>query len=208
MFYKDACQTQTVPIGSTNKGDTQKAFWTECLTKWRDPSEEGTILRQHWRLKALQANRQSQLNLVEVSSQSNQQIIQHTTNDLLMANLQISDGTGTFGVGDSSYRLSLDMLTEIDNGTPGFVRSYSARWKSRTSQQVEATKTCGQTSNLSCFQFYGFCKHQIRDQDQFDLVCANLRHIVSDHRKRHLVGKKNRGPNVQIAHPLLVFGTR
>ncbi len=209
MFYKDACRTQLVPIGLTSKGENQKALWKTCLAKWQDSSEEGNSLRQHWRFIALQENRRSQLNVVEVPSQSDQQITQHTPDlPLMMANLQVSDGTGTFGLGDSTYALSLNMLTEVDHATTGFVKSYAARWKSRTSQQIEATKTCGQTTQLSCFQFYGFCKQEVRNQDQFDLVCASLRRIVSDHRKEHLVGKKNKGPNVQISHPLLIFGTR
>ena len=112
-------------------------------------------------------------------------------------------------VWETSFALSIARVTEADDKTPGFVRNYANKWVSRTSALVKPTPTKGASTQLSCFQDIGFCHSKVAPvKNRYKLIVDNLRKIVADHRKHHLVKGRNKGPSVSIQHPLVLMSTK
>ena len=205
MFYRDACNNRPMQFGS--KEISRKEFWHQCLTQWNTQTDAGHALRQHWKDQAKQANKQQNIVAVRrTQNQSlNQQLLHRNEEDSpsLIANLQFREGKGPLGIGDNSFALSIKAVEKADAEVPGFIKTYASKWSTRTSEQIEVGSEEGGTTMLSCMQHYGFCVQEIKNMNIYDVIFANLRNLVSDHRKRHLVKGKNKGPSVLIQQPLL-----
>ena len=212
LFYKDASSRRVVFPGET-AGQCCRRIWQDCLKQWNDDSATGKMLRNHWHSKAIIQNKQKTDNsndMVECKDGARDIVECEEVQDKLGANLQVHQGgKGPLGLGDTSFALSIATVTEADDKTPGFVRNYANKWVSRTSALVKPTPTKGASTQLSCFQDIGFCHSKVAPvKNRYKLIVDNLRKIVADHRKHHLVKGRNKGPSVSIQHPLVLMSTK
>ena len=124
----------------------------------------------------------------------------------MISNMQVtSDGTGTLGLGDQSFAVSVESVKQAEDQTPGFVTNFAASWRTRTMAQIPATSTVGRSTQLSCYECRGFCIRSIHGkEDVYERTLAYLTTLTQSHRRNHLVRGKNQGPQSSIACPLLV----
>ena len=112
---------------------------------------------------------------------------------------------GPLGLGDSNWPVSESIIHEADR-EPGFVKSQALKWKQRSGTMIAQQEPFpAATLKLSCTEMYGFCVSTIQNMAVYRHVLTQLKQFVSNHRRSHLVGKRNHGPNVEIHHPLLVM---
>ena len=112
---------------------------------------------------------------------------------------------GPLGLGDSNWPVSESIIHEADR-EPGFVKSQALKWKHRSAGMVvQQEQFPAATLKMSCTEMYGFCISTIQNMAMYRHILTQLKQFVSNHRRSHLVGKRNHGPNVEIHHPLLVM---
>lgn len=115
-------------------------------------------------------------------------------------------GFGPCGIGDVNWALRQQIVEDADSSEPGFVRTYSAKWKERSGGIVASGKSMNaSTQHLCCQEALGFCSKEILDWANYNHVLTQLRQYVANHRRLHLVKGKNHGPNLEYQHPLLVL---
>ena len=112
---------------------------------------------------------------------------------------------GAFGLGDNNWALSEKTLAQADCET-GFVKTWASKWRHRSAGMIpDSGRFSSTTSRLSCFESLGFCVSEIQSMPKYKHVLEQLRQHVSNHRRLHLVGRRNKGPNVKIPHALLIL---
>lgn len=219
LFYKDASQRK-VPGAGESKQACQKRIWESCLQQWRQDNAEGRALRRHWSLRARQLNQTDISDAVVPKTtkqtgsrdMSNRSVVHlgdpaETTLAAPYPSLQAcSTGSGVLGLGDSSFAIAIDTVTNADETEKSFVKTFSDSWRSRTFAQIKPGPESGGTTRLSCFDDLGFCIRSIDGiKPYFQTALSWLRKLVADHRKRHLVDGKNKGPNARIRQPVLLI---
>lgn len=124
----------------------------------------------------------------------------------MISNMQLtSDGTGTMGLGDQSFAVSVESVRQAEDQTAGFVANFATSWRTRTAAQIPATSTVGRSTPLSCYECRGFCVRSVQGKEVvYERTLAYLTTLTQSHRRSHLVRGKNQGPNASIACPLLV----
>lgn len=196
---------------------------SQALADWKSQSEEGGNLRWEWSEKARRLNQDSkrqQGQLVHSAPKQPTSLVPQcldtgtpTLNplDSQIAELsvpgQVVGGLGAMRLGDAAFPLSEAAVTEADDATPGFVRTFSSAWKTRCLGLVPTPPSFpSHTIKLSCQETYGsFCHSQIEDERIYRQIMAQLRQFVSNFRRLHLHNGKNKGPNKNLQHPLLVL---
>ena len=116
-------------------------------------------------------------------------------------------GVGPLGIGDHKYGLSVGLLNETVNTTPGFVKNFHYQWVSRAGGTVVSYSEKFQTPmKLSCFEEFGFCWREVGapNRDIFFRTEKHLLRFIQEFRKKFIHNKKNTGPHADIKHPLLI----
>lgn len=172
----------------------------ECHITWTSPESEA--LRRQWQLSALEMNK----TLAITEAQEDNQVLVNPNSESLpyMPITKVFAGSGDLGLGDKSYALAKETVESVDQSTPGFVTTYSNKWRDRVLQQDQSVKVQAGHTTLSCQQQYGFCKSSIVDVDRFTRINDHIVKFVKRHRQRHLVGGKNKGPDATIQLPLIL----
>ena len=214
MFYKDASSRRVQRFDETKRECSQR-IWDECRQLWNQGGPEQDELRRTWSLLAINMNKtaaDTSITIAEETRSHSAEIVGATTRnptrEQVYPYLQLSQaGSGVLGMGDAQFPVAVQTITDLDNAQRGFVNDYASRWRTRTSSQY-STKNVSMhagTTTLCCYESLGFCSHCLDGVNRdFQSMTAWLRKMIADHRKSHLVQGKNKGPNVQIPHPLLL----
>ena len=200
--------------------DCSTRIWNECKERWNQGGAAQFDLRRKWSLAAKEINKvaKDQLDnaLCDIEDTHEDQIedqlakVDDEADRLILCPyLQIShEGSGVLGLGDDSFPLAIQTVDEYDSTHPSFVKTFAAKWRTRTHAQFSTdgiTMPSGSTQ-LSCYETFGFCQQCLNGIDEsFRTAKTWLTKHVADHRKDHLVKGKNKGPSVQIPHPLLLI---
>ena len=171
-------------------------------------------LRSEYRCKAQETNKSNKSQLV-VASQA--------VNDGVMVNSRVapmkelylrpvvqttaSAGVGPLGIGDSRFGLSVQLLGDTVDATMGFVKKFNNEWLTRAGGTVvSSTDSCQTPMKLSCFEEFGFCWNTLNreNRERFFQIETHLLRFMQDFRKKFIHNKKNKGPNADIKHPLLI----
>ncbi len=113
---------------------------------------------------------------------------------------------GSFGIGDQDWPLCQEHVDQIDGTIPNFVKTKAFEWRERSRDIVATDTQLPDTSvKQSCLESYGFCVSEINDMVKYRHVLNQLKQYVSNHRRLHLVGGRNHGPNIDVQHPLLLL---
>ena len=84
----------------------------------------------------------------------------------MISNMQLtSDGTGTMGLGDQSFAVSVESVRQAEDQTAGFVANFATSWRTRTAAQIPATSTVGRSTPLSCYDCRGFCIRSVQGKE-------------------------------------------
>lgn len=208
MFTKETFKSK-VPLAGESAESCRRRVWDECKKQWREQGPTGECLRRTYSLKAAEVNKAQRETAAEeaLTNQNTTEFgVVATSGDSIswVDHLQAIPGLGVLGLGDDQYGLSVDIVAQVDESTPGFVNSYSEQWRTRCVAQIKATSVAPGTTRLSCYQDIGFCKLRIGQTAKvFNSVVQHLREFAAAHRQSHLVKGKNKGPDSKIYHPLL-----
>ena len=182
---------------------------TTCKETWRLDA----ALRSEYRQKAQEANKANKSQLVVSGQDVNdgviassrvapmkqlylRQVVQSTT----------AAGVGPLGIGDSRFGLSVKLLDDTADATSGFVKKFSNEWLTRAGGTVVSTDSFQTPMKLSCFEEFGFCWNALtaENRKRFFQIETHLLRFVQDFRKKFIHNKKNKGPDADIKHPLLI----
>lgn len=207
MYCADAMSRRVQDPGES-KDECRKRIMRFCSASWRSASPQGDSLRREWQLKAIEHNR-SQDAVVPLSSVSNGgQLIAHDGPQYI-APLLAYKGHGVLGMGDASFGLSVEHLSNKDDSMKGFVTNYSSKWRSRAcGQDVSVDAVNAGVTSLSCLEMQDFCTLDIKDIDVYTRVLNHIIKYIAAYRRQHIVAGRNKGPNSNLQLPLLIMCKR
>ena len=218
LFWKTAMDAR-LPLPGETDNQCRLRVREECTRNWNDQSEEGVNLRKLWGDKARHLNRSFKCNqsivpavmpsTQDASSLLEQLIESDKSKIQQLVPLPVPAGNkahiGPCGLGDEFWAMREDLVANADVN-PGFVKQFSNDWKQRAGGMVATNDQLpNRTVHLSCQQLYGFCVKQIKHVTDFNHVLKQLKQFVSNHRRLHVSGGKNKGPNLDHQCPLLVL---
>ena len=214
-----------LPLVGESKEDCRKRIMESCRAEWSANTPETTVLREVWRQKARTLNKERKTtnnsNLVVldkpvhslsavvpiefVEQEEPKRFSQLTlASSLDDKDADASTGFGVLGMGDVDHALSKETL-DAAYGT-GFVKQFSGEWRQRTGSTIgEPCAFLEHTVRVGCLEGYNFCHKTIKSMQIFSQINGQIRQFVANHRRKHLVGKKNMGPKVGIPHSLLIL---
>lgn len=219
LFYRDESSRRLALAGESPK-DCSTRIWNECKERWNQGGSAQVELRRKWSLAAKEINkmakdqRNSELCPIDAAPadqvENEEQITQVDDDGLVLCPyLQVShEGSGVLGLGDESFPLAVQTVAEYDAAHKGFVKTFAAKWRTRTHAQfsTDGINIPSGSTQLSCYETFGFCQQGLNGiEESFRMAQAWLIKHVADHRKNHLVNGKNKGPSAQIPHPLLLI---
>ena len=213
-----------LPLAGESREDCRKRIMESCKTEWSADTPETIVLREVWKQKAKQLNKER-----KAISNNNPVVLEKPVHSLsamvpiefveqeepkrfpqlALASLgdrdaDASTGFGVLGIGDVDHALRRETL-DAACGT-GFVKQFSGEWRQRTSSTIgEPCAFPEHTVRVCCLEGYNFCHKTIKSMRTFSQINSQIRQFVANHRRKHLVGKKNMGPKVDIPHSLLVL---
>lgn len=218
LFWKTAMDAR-LPLPGETDNQCRLRVREECTRDWNDQSEEGVNLRKLWGDKARHLNRSFKCNqsivpavmpsTQDASSLLEQLIESDKSKIQQLVPLPVPVGNkahiGPCGLGNEFWAMREDLVANADVN-PGFVKQFSNDWKQRAGGMVATNDQLpNRTVHLSCQQLYGFCVKQIKHMNDFNHVLKQLKQFVSNHRRLHVSGGKNKGPNLDHQCPLLVL---
>lgn len=136
LFYKNE-SSRRVPQPRKSSEQCRKRTWDVCHTRWNDPGKAGSRLRNDWPLKAKSLNKQTSQDLACQQREDTEQITQPQQSEKLVARLQVYKGSGPFGLGGTSFALSVNTVKQADADTKSCVKTFADSWASRTCENQE-----------------------------------------------------------------------
>ena len=202
LYYSEQMSARAKLPGETKEQCRQRVM-AECRRQWSGDAS----LRQDFAYKAKALNREHResSDLVPVSPQESALASASASDLKYWGQLRPFGGTGAMGVGDKSWGLSQQLLQQAEAACTGFVRKHASEWKSREGKPVEQGPEFRANSRKCCQEAQGFCCRQISDMNNYKMIERHVLRFVVAHRRKHLVGGKNKGPNALLQHPLLLL---
>ena len=211
-----------LPLVGESKEECRKRIMESCRAEWSANTPETQVLKEVWRQKARTMNKEcktaSKNNLVVLDkpTQSLSAVVPIELDEqeepkrfsqLMLASSPSADassGFGVLGMGDDDFALNKETL-DAAYGT-GFVKQFSGQWRQRTGSTIGEPRAFPEhTVRVGCLEGYNFCHKTIKSMRIFNQINCQIRQFVANHRRKHLVGKKNMGPKVGILHSLLIL---